>query len=175
MPFRTSLSSVVVSVAASLLLAAGVSTMPSFSNAQTEATAKENDPLTTYLGKNRVLLVFAPTQDDPLLVKQLSELQNKAELKERDLIVLPVPADDKAAGKSLPYLQTKFNGGRPSFALVLVGKDGNDAYQTAEPVEAKVIYAKIDAMPMRKDEVKEKKAASTNESGTSKTSTPEDN
>ena len=113
--------------------------------AQAEATAKENDPLTTYLGKNRVVLVFAPTEGDPKLVKQLAELNDKAGLNERDLIVLPVLADDKAAGKSLPYLQTKFNGGKSTFSLVLVGKDGNDAYQSSDPVEAKTLYARIDA------------------------------
>lgn len=162
-------------VAAFVLLSMASTAFTPLLRAQSEATAKENDPLTTYLGKSRVVLIFAPTQDDPNLVKQLADLNDKAGLNERDLIVLPVLADDKAAGKSLPYLQTKFNGGKATFSLVLVGKDGNDAYQSSDPIEAKTLYAKIDAMPMRKQEAKEKKAETNNESGGSKTSTQDDN
>ena len=142
---------------------------------QADTSAKENDPLTTYQGKNRVVLVFGPTDGDARFAKQMSELKQKAELDDRQIVVMPVPSDDKAAGKSLPYLQKKYNDGKGDFSLVLVGKDGHTAFQSDEPVSAEALFAKIDAMPMRKDEIKEKSAEADRTRGQSKTDEQKDN
>ncbi len=170
--FRLRLGAILLASSSFIMSFHGLSTSV---QAQSETSDKENDPLTTYRGKDRVVLVFAPTESDPQLVRQLGVLKNKAELADRQLIVLPVLADDKAAGKSLPFLQNKFNEGKATFSVVLVGKDGTAAFRTGEPVTAEAIYAKIDAMPMRKQEVKEKTADSGKESGVSKKTPPEEN
>ena len=46
------------------------------------------------------------------------------------------------------------------FAVVLIGKDGHDAFHAAKPVPAAVLYGVIDAMPMRRAEIKRPTPAS---------------
>jgi len=41
-----------------------------------------------------------------------------------------------------------------AFAVVLVGKDGHQAFRSAQPVTAEDLCARIDAMPMRREELR---------------------
>lgn len=174
MPDSSPLRSALVPLAA-LLLTAMTSSFTSSVYGQSDTSAKENDPLTTYQGKSRVVLVFGPNDSDAKFAKQMSELKSKAELEDRQIVVLPVPADDKAAGKSLPYLQKKYNDGNGDFSVVLIGKDGHTAFRSGDPISAETLFGKIDAMPMRKDEIKEKSAEADKTRGQSKTDEQKDN
>ncbi len=116
-------------------------------------------PLSSYRDKNRVLLVFAPTGKDPAYVEQGQLWQSeKAAFEDRQLIVVPVLADAaKAAGDTPVALEKKYGVDAKSFAVVLLGKDGHDAYRAAKPVKGASLYEVIDAMPMRKEEIKRKR------------------
>ena len=49
------------------------------------------DPLQRYIGKSRVLLVFAPGEDDPALREQRRILASAAqEARQRDLVVVEI-------------------------------------------------------------------------------------
>ncbi len=113
-------------------------------------------PLSAYRDKNRVLLVFAPAAQDPAYLEQIKLWQNeKAGFDERQLVVVPVLADAKRpAGDPPATLAKRFGVEAKTFTTVLVGKDGRDAYRSAKPVAASVVYAAIDAMPMRRAEMK---------------------
>lgn len=121
------------------------------------ARAQDADkPLSAYRDRNRVLLVFAPTELDLAYREQTRLWQNeKAGFDERQLVVLPVFADaKKPAGDPPGTLARKYNLDPKTFTLILIGKDGHDAYRSAKPVPAATVYAAIDAMPMRRAEMK---------------------
>ena len=118
-------------------------------------------PLASYRDKKRVLLVFAPSEKDSAYAEQGRLWQSeKAGFEERQLVVVPVLADAvKAAGDAPGALQKKYGVEAKSFAVVLLGKDGHDAYRASKPIRGESLYEIIDAMPMRRDEMKRQKAA----------------
>ena len=140
---------------AAFALAAGE---PSASRAQTPPAPEKT--LAQYREKNRVLLVFAPTAQDAAYVEQTRLWKNeKAGFEDRQLVVVPVLADarpaEPAPGSPAPaVLEKKFGVDPKSFAVVLIGKDGHDAYRAVKPVKPEALYGVIDAMPMRRAEVK---------------------
>ena len=124
-------------------------------SAQQDAAAADK-PLAAYKDKNRVLLVFAPTDQDPAYIEQGKLWQaEKAGFEERQLAVVPVLADAKKAAGDLPaVIAKKYGVDAKAFAVVLLGKDGHDAYRSAKTVKAVALYEVIDAMPMRRAEMK---------------------
>lgn len=119
-------------------------------------------PITSYRDNHRVLLVFAPTAKDPAYIEQGRLWQSeKAGFEERQLVVVPVLADAARAGGDTPAaLQKKYGVGAGDFAVVLLGKDGHDAYRSAKPVKGASLYEVIDVMPMRKEEMKRQRSSS---------------
>ena len=113
-------------------------------------------PISAYRDKNRVLLVFAPTAQDPAFLEQTKLWQiEKAGFDERQLVMVPVLADaKKSAGDPPGTLAKRFGIDAKTFTVVLVGKDGRDAYRSTKPVPASTVYATIDAMPMRRAEMR---------------------
>ena len=120
---------------------------------------RAQDPTRTpaaYRGRNRVLLVFAASGRDPGYVaqRQLWE-REQAGFADRDLVILPVFA---TARRSTP-LAGKYGVPPGRFTVVLVGKDGHEAFRAERPVATGELYARIDAMPMRRAEMGRRKAA----------------
>ena len=103
-----------------------------------------------YQWKNRILLIFAPTEADTAYQQQRQLLEaSAAEVKERDLIVLPVV--EAAANQDL---RTQFNIANGAFAVILIGKDGGEKARFERVISAAQLFAIIDAMPMRQSEMK---------------------
>ena len=100
----------------------------------------------------RVLIVAAPAADDPRLRAQERALAAwRQGAADRDVTVVELigrtvsgAADDVAA------LRARFHLLPRTFAVILVGKDGHEAYRSAEPVTAERLGGTIDAMPMRR-------------------------
>lgn len=117
------------------------------------------DPLQRYIGTSRVLLVFAPGSDDAFLVEQRLVLASMAQgLSQRDLVVVEVvgsvvtgPA--MPAGVSADALRRRFGVAASAFRAVLVGKDGGAKLSEAAPIGADRLFAVVDAMPMRRQEM----------------------
>ncbi len=124
--------------------------------AQAQEASPADKPLSAYRDKSRVLLVFTPAMQDPAYQEQTKLWQNeKAGFDERQLVVVPVLADaKKPAGDPPGTLAKRFGADAKSFTVVLVGKDGHDVYRSAKPVAASVVYATVDAMPMRRAEMR---------------------
>lgn len=84
-------------------------------------------------GRQRVLVISTPSKADPRFLKQQSLLTPRsAAFRERDLVVKVKTGD---------------------FQVALIGKDGHVAFSSREPVTQGAIFARIDAMPMRRDEM----------------------
>ena len=72
------------------------------------------------------------------------------------MVTVPVLADAKrqTIGDGPGTLAKKFGVDAKTFAVILLGKDGHDAYRSPKPVPAATLYGLIDAMPLRRAEAK---------------------
>ena len=116
--------------------------------------------LEKYRWEHRLLLVFAPDADSALYRRQ-QEMLLVAErgLNERDTIIISVlRAVVEVGGKpdaaaSSVELRDAFNVSPHEFRVVLIGKDGGVKLRQEEPISMADLFALIDAMPMRKQEM----------------------
>ena len=123
--------------------------------------------------KNRVLLLFAPSDTSPLFQKQLTLLAHHTpDLAERDLVLLPIlsNAGPPAGANTLRDLHApdlspqeqltlrhRFHIAPNDFAVLLLGKDGGEKLRSTTPLTIEKLNTTIDAMPMRKDEIQNKR------------------
>ena len=114
--------------------------------------------------RRRLFLVLAPSAEDKRYVRQARLLEREHNgFSERDLLRgglfegetgtfdgVPVPPEDAATARE------RFGAEPGRFAAVLVGKDGTAKHRSDEPVGPAKLYALIDAMPMRRREMRER-------------------
>lgn len=119
--------------------------------------------LDAYRWRARPLLVFAPDGASSSLARQRALLQQAAaDLRERDVVVLVVVGDavTTAAGGATADRASRLRGrfGVPpgAFRVVLVGKDGGAKRSSAQPIPASELFRTIDAMPMRREEMRQR-------------------
>lgn len=109
--------------------------------------AQAADALASLVWKVRPVVVFGEGPDDPLFKRQIAALDAKAHaLADYAIKVVPVTQADAALRKKLGVAPR-------GFVVVLVGKDGGVKQTWREPVEPARLFALIDTMPMRRDEV----------------------
>ena len=109
------------------------------------------DPLASYRWKARVLVVSAPAPDDRALLAQRQALASvDAAARERDLVLIEASGDDARA----QALRRRVGLPRDAFGAVLVGKDGGTKLSSTEPIPPQRLFSTIDAMPMRRDEMR---------------------
>ena len=118
--------------------------------------------LRPYHNKNRLVFIFALNNANGLYRKQAALWSGKrAGLNERDILRCNV--FERGAGKigdaplaigDANALRKQFKIRRGAFRLILVGKDGHTAFSTGKPVPAARLFALIDAMPMRRQEMR---------------------
>ncbi|MEL6347745.1 MAG: DUF4174 domain-containing protein [Myxococcota bacterium] len=118
--------------------------------------------LSAHRWQHRLLLLFAegPAADGvpPFLVDVQREA---AGIMERDLILAMVYASEEGAFGSTPLsmaqnaaLRAHFDVAVGETALLLVGKDGGVKVRATPPVDLADIFQRIDAMPMRQQEMR---------------------
>jgi hypothetical protein len=113
-------------------------------------------PLDALLWHSRVLLVFAPRTGDPGLAEQERLLAgDRSGFADRDLRVVRVAGDTVTGlSASAADLRHAYGIAPDTFAVRLVGKDGHVATRADRPVASSELFATIDAMPMRRDELR---------------------
>lgn len=117
-------------------------------------------PLAAYAWRARPLLLFAPTSEDPRLAEQLDRLApHAAALRDREMPLIVVTTDraqvDGAAAASTPAdIRTYFGVAADQFALRLVGKDTGVKLSADAPVAPSTLFGLVDAMPMRRREMR---------------------
>lgn len=110
-----------------------------------------SNPLAEYLWKSRVLVIAAPDADDPRLAAQRQALASaRAGTAERDLVAVEAVGGDPRAVAIRTALGLPADG----FRAVLVGKDGGAKLSADEPIPPQRLFSTIDAMPMRRDEMR---------------------
>ena len=110
-------------------------------------------------GRSRVVIVFAPDARDPALAAERAALHAlTAAADDRDLSVAEViGAQTSALANGAADLRRRFHAPPSRFKVVLIGKDGHLALESARPLPADALAATIDAMPMRQDEMRQRR------------------
>ncbi len=123
------------------------------------AMAAGHDP---YRWTFRPVLVFAPDASHPALIRQKQVIgAARGPLRERDIAVVYVVGNDvshelgPSPGKGASALRETYGVGRTEFRAVLVGKDGGVKLRSSSPFTVERLSSVIDAMPMRKQEMRE--------------------
>lgn len=115
------------------------------------ALAAEPDPLSRYRWTSRVLVISAPSASDPSAQAQRAIAAAVAQaMDERDLVTVEAFGDTASA----KALRRKLDVPGNAFRAVLVGKDGGAKIVSADPITASTLFSTIDAMPMRRDEMR---------------------
>ncbi len=120
--------------------------------------------LNSYQWKNRLLLVFAPSESSESYQRQMQLFQEqKAGLSERDLVVVEMFTENtgRVGNKTLDQadvtqMRKHFNIAPQEFRTILIGKDGTSKRSDSQPVKPEVIFQEIDAMPMRQQEMRDR-------------------
>ena len=119
----------------------------------------EEDPLAAYLWDKRPIVVFADSARDPRFKRQIEFLsRDRAALDERDVVVL-TDTDPKADGPLRRALRPH------GFMLVVIAKDGTIAWRKPDPRPVREIVRVIDNMPLRLQEIEERRLGRSPEDG----------
>jgi hypothetical protein len=118
--------------------------------------------MSRYQGRNRPLLVFAPRSDDARLIAQLAVIRtSRRKFDDRDMQLIVVTGDGASRAEDRPLskadgarLRLEYGVSADKFAVRLVGKDGGVKRTSDRIVDLDEIYALIDGMPMRKQEMR---------------------
>ncbi|MEL6674702.1 MAG: DUF4174 domain-containing protein [Bacteroidota bacterium] len=115
--------------------------------------------------EHRLILIFAPQPDHPLLQSQLELLEGQeAALQDRKLKVYQVLPDRYQAGFSKasdwkarenPYLKRRHP--QAAFEIQLIGLDGGIKSAHSQPINPQRFMDLIDSMPMRQAELRRRK------------------
>ncbi len=109
------------------------------------------DPLASYRGKTRLLVVLAASDTDAELKAQRRFYTSEKEgNRERDLVIVEALDGTDLGGT----LRRRFEVPAGEFRAILVGKDGGVKLRSASPIPSDKLFAEIDAMPMRQDEAR---------------------
>jgi hypothetical protein len=122
---------------------------------------KEMFELKSFQWENRILLIFAPSAEDPVCRSLAAELNAQiAGVRERDLLIGEFfeAGANRFAGASLApesaeALRRQFSVRKGTPTVILIGKDGEVKLRREGSVQAAEIFALIDSMPMRQKEM----------------------
>jgi hypothetical protein len=107
------------------------------------------ETLDQYRWTNRPVLLFAPSERDEAYLLQMKILDaDKSGLAERDILVL---SDISALGKGKLRETLQIDG----FEIILIGKDGGVKFRSKTPISVEELFSLIDAMPMRRQEMRD--------------------
>ena len=110
----------------------------------------EAAPLDQFLWKNRVLVVVAPLRD-PMGEQQRRIYNSVVKGMSERAIVLSEAVD---GSKRSRRIRSQLGADGKRFQVFLVGKDGNTAISSDETVSAHHLFGRVDAMPLRRDELR---------------------
>jgi hypothetical protein len=112
-------------------------------------TGSEASPLDEFHWNSRVLVVVAPAWDSDAEAQRRIFVSSGNGMSERQ-IVLAEACDDSERSRQA---RSRFSADGRHFQVFLVGKDGNTAVSSNKPLSADDLFAGVDAMPMRQDEM----------------------
>lgn len=122
-----------------------------------------DNPLAPYQWQNRIVVVFAPSENASLYQRQLSEIEAMGDgFAERDLVLFSVFAADgqgpdvALSKEQVHFLRERYQASREDFVVILIGKDGGRKLRREGSVlEEQDLFPLIDSMPMRQREMRQ--------------------
>jgi hypothetical protein len=116
----------------------------------TMTNGSQASPLDEFHWKSRVLVVVAPAGDAAAEAqRRIYEFSAKG-MSER-AIVLTEALDESERSQQI---RSRLSADGRRFQVFLVGKDGHTAISSNKPLSADYLFARVDAMPMRRDEMR---------------------
>ena len=116
----------------------------------------------------RPLLIFAPGPDDSQMGIQLRILnEHAAEASQRDLVAIalpyhnPSPSTLQLSDAEAVEVRRRFHVTPGDFVVILIGKDGGSKLRSSKPISMPMLDRTIDAMPMRKYEMRSGQSGTT--------------
>lgn len=98
----------------------------------------------------RQFLIFTPSESEKYKEQRTVLESQEPGFEDRDLLTIVFLENEEATEARNRY------GVKPgSFVVVLVGRDGGEKFRSEEPVSAQELFDRIDAMPMRRREMRE--------------------
>ena len=118
-------------------------------------------PLSDYRWQQRPLLVFSPDADDVRLHETMQALSTRqCELSDRLMNIIVILGTGQSTQYGQPLLpqhavqlRKRFGLSSSDFAVLLIGKDGHEKYRAESAPELSQIFALVDGMPMRIEEM----------------------
>jgi hypothetical protein len=106
-------------------------------------------PLDEYQRKNRLLVVSAPADNGAVEEQRRIYRSAAGGMSERQILLFEALGDSERSRQ----LRAKIAADGKRFQVFLVGKDGHTALSSDKPLSAEYLFGKVDAMPMRRDEM----------------------
>ncbi len=104
--------------------------------------------------QHRLLLIGAPTASQPAFQAQKKLLAAaSAGLQARDFEVIELPYDQLSPADRRTWTQ-QLNQPLDKFSVILLGKDGGVKQASARPLPPASLFATVDKMPMRRQEMR---------------------
>ena len=118
----------------------------------------------SYLWKNRIILIFSDSSQK-VSRKQLKTFASEhQEMLERELIVFNVgegkvyqSQEVVATTGEADYLHNRYQVPKNQFRVILIGKDGGEKLRQDTLLSTDKLFAIIDAMPMRRQEIRKRR------------------
>lgn len=128
------------------------------------ANGSSSSDLDMYRWKNRLLLVFSPSDTDQTYLELQHALGRAGDkLQDRDMVVFHLfasgrgKADETCLGKNeVRSLYQRFDVPDHSLTVILLGKDGGEKVRQVGQFDLQAIFDRIDAMPMRQREMRQR-------------------
>jgi hypothetical protein len=97
-----------------------------------------------------MLVVTGPADD--AAVKQQRQIYRSAAtgMSERQIILSEALGDSERSRQ----IRSQLSADGKRFRVFLIGKDGHTAITSEKPLSAEFLFARVDAMPMRRDEMR---------------------
>ncbi len=134
-----------------------------FSLIMKNAYSQRPEVLAPYVWNSRVLLIFAPASSDTLFSQQTQLFESQElEIMDRDLVSFSIfpsngsnPKKESLNSNEIRDLYSFYKITSSEFCVILIGKDGGEKLRTTnELLSLPLLFSTIDAMPMRKQEMK---------------------
>ena len=118
--------------------------------------------LSDFKWQNRLLLIFAPSQQDPELLQTRRALQGEScGLGERNIVTGILVAQGRSSldgreitARDAAAIRQRTAIKNDQFAVLLIGKDGGEKLRVYNQPDLDAVFALIDQMPMRQEEMR---------------------
>jgi hypothetical protein len=120
--------------------------------------------LEPYEWENRVLIIFEDAGAKQSWAQESLVMVGDQHFEERDMVVLRISDEveplvgEAAPGIDARALRRELGVGDTAFRTVLIGKDGGVKLKSSSPICAATLFNTVDAMPMRRQEISERRA-----------------